>query len=97
MTLFKKLDSFKALADGGVYPSFERRWKRSVIEDALKKLTGKEVVLGCQRGGVLNEVWYGFNVRGSLQGGVFEAADPVGKSFKTRCPEEGVRWLPKGY
>lgn len=97
MELFKKLDSFKALAEGGVYPSFVRRWNRSVIEDALRKMTGKEVVLGCRRGGVLNEIWYGFNVRGSLQGGNFEAADPVGKSLKTRCPEEGIRWLPKGY
>lgn len=95
VTLFKRLDSYKALNDAGVYPSFVRRWKRSVIEDALQKVTGKKVVLGCQRGGALNEIWYGFNVRGSVQGGEFVAADPEGKSFKTRCPEEGVRWLPK--
>jgi ribonuclease T2 len=62
------------------------------ITNALKNVTGFEAIVGC-RGNRLDQAWYSFNVRGSLQGGTFEAVEAVGKGL--RCPRRGIRYLPK--
>lgn len=51
------------------------------------------MTLGC-RSGVFNEIWYHYDVRGSVQTGEFVPADPDGT--KSSCPATGIRYLPKG-
>ena len=93
-TLFRTLDTYAALAASDIYPSTTRTYRREEISEALKKVTGEDVLVRC-RGNRLDEVWYSFNVRGSLQEGVFVPSTPVGKVGRWGCPEGGVRYLPK--
>lgn len=50
------------------------------------------MTLGCSSG-ALDEVWYHYNVQGSVQTGEFVAADPDGT--KSTCPDTGIKYLPK--
>ena len=93
VTLFSQLDTYTALVSAGITPSTSRTYTNREISDALYKLTGAPVVLGCDRG-ALNQAWYAFNVRGNLQTGAFVASEPPG-SGKGTCPERGIHWWPK--
>ncbi|KAH8801539.1 ribonuclease T2-like protein [Xylogone sp. PMI_703] len=90
--VFKGLDTYKALAAAGIYPSKTRRHTLQELEDALQSVTGFKVVLGCSRG-ALNQAWYTFNVKGSLQTGEFVPTNPAGP--KGSCPRRGIKYLPK--
>src|SRR2546423_11770213 len=57
-----------------------------------RPMHGASVTLRCQNG-ALNEVWYHFDVRGSVQTGQFVAAEPTGATSK--CPTTGIKYLPK--
>jgi ribonuclease T2 len=85
------------LADAGIVPSTSQIYKLEDIQAALKKPRGFSAVIGCQ-GTELREVWYFYNVRGSLQGGRFVPSEPnfsgVGGSPGKSCPQT-VRYLPK--
>jgi ribonuclease T2 len=75
VNLFKGLDTYRALEAAGITPSYDRRYTAREIEDALSQVTGHMVTISCKRG-ELNEVWYYYNVQGSLQSGTFVATDP---------------------
>ncbi|KAI9819358.1 MAG: ribonuclease T2-like [Phylliscum demangeonii] len=90
--LFKGLDTYQALAAAGITPSTQQRYTAQRLQTALSQVTGHSVTLGCKNG-VLNEVWYHFNVRGSLQTGDFVPTEPDGP--KSTCPAKGIRYLPK--
>lgn len=92
--LFKTLDSYKALEAAGITPSSSKTYTNAEIQAALTAVTGSPVVLGC-RSGQLNQVWYSYNVRGSLQNGVFLASAPAGKGGRGTCPTSGIKYLPK--
>ncbi|KUJ19334.1 ribonuclease T2 [Mollisia scopiformis] len=92
--LFKGLDTYKALEAAGIEPSYRKKYTYAEIEDALTSVTGSAVVLGCSRGGVLDQAWYSFHVKGNLQGGEFVATPPAGKGGRGSCPERGIRYLP---
>jgi len=94
VALFKELDTYQALASASIFPSKHRTYTAAQIRSALSAVTGSDVYLGCNRGR-LNEVWYSFNVKGSLQGGEFVATEPAGKNGRGRCPSRGIRYLPK--
>ncbi|PVH78094.1 ribonuclease T2 [Cadophora sp. DSE1049] len=94
VSLFRTLDTYSALSSAGIVPSTTTTYRREEIEEALKKVTGAEVLVRC-RGNRLNEVWYSFNVKGSLQEGEFVPSEPVGKVGRGGCPVGGVRYLPK--
>ncbi|KAF4504129.1 hypothetical protein G6O67_008740 [Ophiocordyceps sinensis] len=89
--LFKTLPTHEWLAAAGIEPSYGRSYSRDDVQDALARRHGAPVTLRC-RGGSINEVWYHFNVRGSLQDGEFVASEPDGP--KSTCPYT-VRYLPK--
>jgi len=91
--LFKSLDTFKALAEAGIVPSTTRTYTNAEIQAALSNVTGSSVALGCQRG-ALNQAWYTYNVKGSIQTGEFVATAPSG-SVKGSCPVRGIRYWPK--
>jgi len=92
--VFEGLDTYKALAAHGIVPSTEEAYGLQQIEDAMKSVTGFDVVVRC-RGVKLTEAWYSFNVKGSLQTGDFVPVMPVGKGGRNSCPKQGIKYLPK--
>lgn len=92
VSLFKTLPTYDWLEEAGITPSTSKTYTLSAIQDALETQHGAGVTLGCS-GKVLNEVWYHFNVRGSLQQGTFVAANPDGS--KSTCPSTGIKYTPK--
>lgn len=92
--LFKSLPTYEWLKEAGVVPSTSTTYENSEIQEALSGKHGTSVYLGCGDDGSLSEVWYFFNVKGSVQTGDFIAAEPVGVSDS--CPDTGIKYLPKG-
>ncbi|KAF4973856.1 hypothetical protein FZEAL_9174 [Fusarium zealandicum] len=92
VSLFKTLPTYKWLADAGIKPSTSQTYTASKIQNALEAQHGAGVTIGCD-GNDLNEVWYHFNVQGSLQEGKFVAAKPDGT--KSSCPSTGIQYAPK--
>jgi ribonuclease T2 len=65
----------QALSDAGITPSSSKTYTLSAIQAALTNLhDGASVYLGCSSG-VLNEVWYFFNVAGNAIDGQYQAVD----------------------
>jgi ribonuclease T2 len=93
VALFKTLPSYKWLEDAGVVPSETARYTLKQIEAALAASHGQNVIVNCNKNGEINELWYHFNVQGSVQGGKFVPAAPVGSP--SSCPAEGIKYLPK--
>ncbi|KAI9753692.1 MAG: hypothetical protein M4579_005044 [Chaenotheca gracillima] len=91
--LFKGLPTYKTLAAAGITPSSSKTYTSAAIESAISKVTGHQVTIGCSSG-ALNEIWYHYNVKGSVQTGTFQATEPDGT--KSTCPATGVKYLPKG-
>jgi len=77
--LFKSLPTHKWLADAGITPSTSEKYSFKDVKAALEKQHGASVSLSCD-GDKLNEVWYAFNVKGSLQEGDFKAVDISGST-----------------
>lgn len=92
--VFKGLDTYKALAAKDILPSSSKTYTADEIQTALTDVTGSAVVLGCSSG-KLNQAWYSFNVKGSVQTGTFVATSPAGKGGKGTCPSTGIKYLPK--
>ena len=91
--LFKQLPSYEWLKAAGIEPSTDKTWTSTQIQSALAaKRPGVDVTLGC-KSSALNEIWYHYDVRGSLQTGEFVPSDPDGT--KSTCPQTGIRYLPK--
>ncbi|KAF2001069.1 ribonuclease T2 [Amniculicola lignicola CBS 123094] len=92
--LFKTLPSYEWLATANILPSTTTTYTFSALQSALQAhRPGVTVTLGC-KSSTLNEIWYHYDVRGSLQTGEFIPADPDGT--KSSCPQTGIRYLPKG-
>ncbi|QIW96728.1 hypothetical protein AMS68_002246 [Peltaster fructicola] len=90
--LFKTLPTYQWLSDAGITPSSSQTYTLSQITNALtKNRDGHSVYLGCNNG-ALDEVWYFFNVRGSVQTGTFVATDSLSTG---NCPSTGIKYLPK--
>ncbi|KAI5460089.1 ribonuclease T2-like protein [Mariannaea sp. PMI_226] len=92
VSLFKTLPTYQWLSDAGIKPSTSKTYTSNQIQSALEEQHGAPVTIGCN-GKYLDEVWYHFNVRGSLQEGTFVAADPDGT--KSSCPSTGIKYVPK--
>lgn len=90
--VFKSLPSYEWLAAAGIVPSTTETYTLDAIQAALKAHHGHDVVINCD-GSELNELWYHFNVQGSVQSGEFVAVDPVGPP--STCPSKGIKYLPK--
>ncbi|KAF2798235.1 ribonuclease M [Melanomma pulvis-pyrius CBS 109.77] len=91
--LFKALPSYTWLAAAGITPSTTKTYTTAAIQAAITaKRPGVSVTLGCSSS-ALNEIWYHYDVRGSVQTGEFVAANPDGT--KSTCPSTGIKYLPK--
>ncbi|KAK4540885.1 hypothetical protein LTR36_008827 [Oleoguttula mirabilis] len=94
VNLFKSLPTYEWLSAAGVVPSSSATYTSAQIQSALSvNRGGHQVHLGCTSGSTLDEVWYFFNVEGSVQTGTFEASDLVGSA--STCPSTGIKYLPK--
>ncbi|KAK9461432.1 ribonuclease T2-like protein [Lipomyces oligophaga] len=95
LDLHSTLDTFSALEDAGITPSWDARFNLSDITEAIQAsiTDGHNVTLGCTRSGVLSEVWYHFNVKGRAQDGDYVFSEPDG--LKSSCPLTGVKYFPK--
>ncbi|TQS33887.1 hypothetical protein Golomagni_05754 [Golovinomyces magnicellulatus] len=92
--LFRSLDTYKTLASAGILPSNTKTYTKEQIEKALSHITGYAAVLSCHAD-QLNQAWYNFNVRGSLQNGEFLPTPPNTHGWAGNCPVTGIRYLPK--
>ncbi|KAL6787017.1 ribonuclease T2 [Trichoderma sp. SZMC 28012] len=92
VSLFQSLPSYDWLAAAGIVPSKTATYTLAAIQAALTAHHGHNVIINCDNG-ELNELWYQFNVRGSIQTGTFTPVDPVGSG--STCPKTGIKYLPK--
>lgn len=92
VSLFKALPSYKWLVEAGIVPSATVTYTRAQIQEALTAHHGHNVIINCNRNKELNELWYHYNVQGSVQTGTFVPVDPFGSST---CPQTGIKYLPK--
>lgn len=105
---YKKLPSFKWLADAGIHPSNTTSYSLSDIQSALSDRFGELPFVGCSgpkyneteagKGSldagatVLSELWYYHHVNGRPQD-VDPVPVPVSDSFRTTCAKaDGAVW-----
>ncbi|KAK7217691.1 hypothetical protein V2G26_005694 [Clonostachys chloroleuca] len=88
----RTLPTYKWLAAAGIVPSTSKTYTLAEIQAALSKNHGYEVIIRCSSG-ELNELWYHYNIRGSIQSGQFVPVAPVGSP--SNCPSTGIKYLPK--
>ncbi|KAM0327016.1 hypothetical protein ACHAQA_006139 [Verticillium albo-atrum] len=93
VAIFKSLPSYDWLKSAGIIPSDTVTYTLSQIQDVLTAHHGHNVIINCNKNGELNELWYHFNVKGSIQTGTFVPVDPVGSP--SSCPKQGIKYLPK--
>jgi len=91
-TLFQTLPTFTWLSNAGITPSSSKTYTAAEIQAALSANHGADVTLECD-GSDLSEVYYTFNVRGSIANATFEAVAPTGEG--NGCPSTGIKYLPK--
>ncbi|OTB20073.1 hypothetical protein K445DRAFT_313882 [Daldinia sp. EC12] len=94
VSLFKSLPTYKWLADAGITPSSSKTYKLSDIQAALSKNHNGETVYVSCSGNAIEQVYYYFNVRGSVATGEFVPASPD-NGDDGGCPSTGVKYLPK--
>jgi len=93
VAVYQQLPTYDWLKEAGIVPSLTQTYSRDQIMTVLRQKHGADVSLGC-KGNKFDEVWYHFDVRGSIQTGEFVASIPDGG--KTTCPPLGIRYPPKG-
>ncbi|MCJ1454165.1 ribonuclease T2-like [Mycoblastus sanguinarius] len=91
--LFQTLPSYTWLSDAGIVPSSEDTYTSAEILAALKTPRGVTAVIQCEDTNELDEIWYFYDVQGSVQNGTFIPTNPDGST--SDCPAKGVKYLPK--
>ncbi|KAI9811250.1 MAG: ribonuclease T2-like [Pycnora praestabilis] len=91
--LFSTLDTYAFLRAGGILPSATQTYTYNDIMAALNRPRGVNATIECYDG-ALDEVYYSFDVRGSVANGQFVPENPVGEGTNG-CPMTGIKYLPK--
>ncbi|KAL8896248.1 MAG: hypothetical protein Q9207_007796 [Kuettlingeria erythrocarpa] len=73
--LFKTLDSYSFLSAAGIVPSTSKTYTATEINAALAQPRGVQATIQCSNS-ALDEIWYFFNVQGSVQTGTFFPVNP---------------------
>lgn len=105
--LYNSLPTFQFFADHDIIPSHDTTYTLEQLQSAIKSSShGMEATIHCRNHNELSEIWYHFNVRGSLRHAMEAWWDgnkmwsswvPAGPDGQTsRCPKEGIKYLPKG-
>lgn len=90
--LFKTLPSYQWLSDAGIVPSDSTTYTSAAILAALTKPRGVTPSIQCKNGAI-DEIWYFYDVKGSVVTGTFVATNPDGS--KSNCPASGIAYHPK--
>lgn len=90
--LFKTLPSYDWLAQAGIVPSTTATYTSADILAALTKPRGVAPAIQCKNG-ALDEIWYFYDIVGSVVTGTFVATNPDGS--KSSCPASGITYNPK--
>lgn len=91
--MFKDLPSYDWLAEAGIVPSTTEEYTLAEIQDVLTAKHGENVIINCNRNNEIDELWYHYNIRGSVQQGEYVPAAPVGSP--STCKATGIKYLPK--
>jgi ribonuclease T2 len=89
-SLFQNLPSYQWLAAAGITPSSTATYTSAAIQSALKSKFGQQVTINCVSG-ALDEIWYHYNVQGSVQTGSFVPTTP--DSGTGNCPATGSEFM----
>ncbi|MCJ1432781.1 ribonuclease T2-like [Xylographa pallens] len=89
--LFMELNTYKFLADAGIVPSATKNYTSAEVLAALNKPRGVNASIECYHG-QLDEVYYFYDVAGTIAEGKFVPQNPVGES--SDCPAS-LQYLPK--
>ena len=76
VTLFKSLPSYTWLSNAGIVPSSTTTYTSAAILAALKAPRGVSAVILCENTNELDEIWYFYDVKGSVQTGTFIPTNP---------------------
>ena len=80
--LFKSLDSYEFLQKEGIVPSVNKTYTAKEIQEALRR--GVNATIGCWNG-AFEQIFYTFNVQGSVQDGEYVPVQPPGESILNSC------------
>ncbi|KAK6201231.1 ribonuclease T2-like protein, partial [Scheffersomyces amazonensis] len=95
MNIYEKLPTFKFLEQAGITPSETKTYTKQEISDALSsQFEGLQVYFKCNRYQVLQEIWYYHYLKGSIKQEDFV---PIPSLLNSNCPQEGIKFLPKGW
>ncbi|MCJ1381806.1 hypothetical protein MMC17_004917 [Xylographa soralifera] len=89
--LFMELNTYKFLADAGIVPSATKNYTSIEVLAALNKPRGVNATIECSDG-QLDEVYYFYDVAGTIAEGKFVPQNPVGEL--SDCPAS-LQYLPK--
>ena len=76
VSLFKTLPSYTWLSNAGIVPSTSATYTSAAILAALQSPRGVSVAIQCENTNELDEIWYFYDVAGSVQTGTFIPTDP---------------------
>ncbi|KAF9074958.1 RNase Irp1 [Rhodocollybia butyracea] len=91
VTIFQTLPTYTWLTNQGITPDSSTTHTYTALTDALQAEAGVIPALQCD-GSDLSEVYWYFNLRGSIIDGEFE---PIDAPSKGSCSSSGIKWLPK--
>lgn len=81
VTLFNSLPSYTWLSNAGIVPSSTTTYTSAAILAALKAPRGVTAVIQCENTNQLDEIWYFYDVKGSVQTGTFIPTNPSKTPF----------------
>ncbi|KAG9019546.1 ribonuclease T2-like [Tulasnella sp. 427] len=105
INLHRAVPTYKILAAAGIFPSANRSYTYDELTAAVKKEVGYIPAFDCNKNtGIIFEISYYYNLRGSVVDGTFQHiacrwGSPSGADAFTggSCPKTGPLWyLPKG-
>ena len=93
VSLFKTLNSYELLTSAGISPSSSKTYTSKQITAALAAGHGGIAPTILCSDDELDQIYYGFETKGSVQTGEFIPVAATGES--SSCPSSGIKWVPK--
>ncbi|KIO26102.1 hypothetical protein M407DRAFT_24547 [Tulasnella calospora MUT 4182] len=88
---FKSVPTYKFLASAGIEPDTTKTYSLNELESAFKTAYGFLPLLECKNN-ALTAISYYFHLKGTITDGTLVPLDAL---KRTKCPETGIRYLPK--
>lgn len=94
VSLYQGLPTYKILAAHDIVPTTHRNYTLDQIQGALRHATGFNATIVCDVTHHFTEVYYHYNIYGSLIDGKFVPTASDGGA--SSCPTTGIQYVPKG-